>query len=465
MSLWKAEELKVIFNGNNIIDNGFDVSHVAIDSRQVVAGSIFFAIKGENQDGHDYINTAIEKGAVAIVAHESYLTKLDSERKQQVSWFFVEDSFTALYELASEARKRSSAKIVAITGSMGKTGVKDALSMITKKVAKTHHTLGNYNNHFGLPLTLASMAADTEIAIFELGMNHEGEISKLVSLLQPHIMAITTVAPAHLGHFNSVKDIAMAKSEIFDSYTGAGVAIIPRDSEFFHILHDKASRNNIKLIESFGYHKDADFKINSVQQHSKGLSIDISYADASYQLNTNNIGIHHGGNVTLAFAIATMLDIKSDVIISALQSYSNINGRGELLEVIKGDNIYHIIDDCYNANKDSMIAALQIFDGLEISSANRVAILGGIKELGKFSDEEHMALKQPILNANLRQLVLVGEEFLPLYQDIKTQLNTCYYASISHMEIMPNWLKCDDWVLCKGSNGSKIWQWLSKFRN
>lgn len=263
LGLWTVEELIAATGGRLEGEISQTFNGVEIDSRAAGAGDIFIAIKGDNQDGHVFVVKALDAGAGIAIVSQS-----DDEMRAAGALLVVDDTLSAMEKLGRASRARSTAKIIGVTGSVGKTTTKDALNVALAACGKTHASVASFNNHWGVPLTLARMPRDVEFAIFEIGMNHAGEISELVQFVRPHIAIITAVAESHLGHFESIDEIANAKAEIFEGIESGGSAIINQDSEFFTKLRSKALDAGVKNVIGFGKSEQADVHIKKMVLHN-----------------------------------------------------------------------------------------------------------------------------------------------------------------------------------------------------
>jgi len=258
--LWSAEEAVQATGGRTTCD--WQATGVSIDSRSVEAGDLFVALKGPSFDGHDFAGKAIKAGAAASMVHR----RADGV-DESMPLLIVDDTFAALWRLGTAARERSQARLIAVTGSVGKTGTKEALRLCLTPQGLTSASIGSFNNHWGVPLSLARMERQAVYGVFELGMNNPGEIRELTALVRPHVAIITNIEPAHIGNFNSITDIADAKAEIFEGMDANGTAVLNRDNALFHHLCTKAEDAGITRIASFGRHKEADARVLDCSLH------------------------------------------------------------------------------------------------------------------------------------------------------------------------------------------------------
>ncbi|HEX2146722.1 MAG TPA: Mur ligase family protein, partial [Pseudorhizobium sp.] len=291
--LWTTETMISVMEGRPVGTPPEGVTGISIDSRSISPGEVFFAIKGDRVDGHDYASIAVANGAALIVVSEA---KLPAMGRLTVPMIVVDDVLAALGRLAQAARERSQAQIIAVTGSVGKTTTKEMLRHVLSPSGKVHAAVASFNNHWGVPLTLARMPADTQFGIFEIGMNHPNEIRPLVKMVRPHVAIITTVAAAHLGHFSSVEEIAAAKAEIFEGLEPGGAAILNRDNKHFPFLEERAQEVGVERIYSFGQHAKADFRLADFEGGGRGSTIWATLNGETVEVHIGSPGRHVAEN-------------------------------------------------------------------------------------------------------------------------------------------------------------------------
>lgn len=371
--LWTAAEASAATQGRG--QGTWSCTGVSIDNRHLDQGDLFIALKGPNSDGHDYVKAALAGGAsAAMVSHIPEGCSLSDPL------LIVKDTVRGLEDLGRAARLRTDARVIAVTGSVGKTGVKEALSEILSRQGKTHATAGNLNNHFGLPLTLARMPKDCDYAVLELGMNHAGELRGLSEMAQPHVGLITTVAAAHLENFANVEAISDAKCEIFEGLVEGGVAVLNGDNAFYTGMKTSAQDQGVERCLSFGRAEAADFKVLSfkpapcggsfIRAEIKGDVFDYTLIHSGEHWVMNSLGV-------LAGVYGLGADIKKAA--AHMAHLSQLKGRGARHHLnVKGQSI-DVIDESYNANDASMRAALSV---LGAQKGRRIAILGDMLELG-----------------------------------------------------------------------------------
>ena len=410
-ALWDAVELARAMRGTAVGD--FAVSGVEIDSRDVAEGDLFFALKGESTDGHRFVAGAFAKGAAAVVSDSEVIGP----------HLRVSNTTKALVALGKAGRERTRAKIIGVTGSAGKTGVKEAIFGALDRSSRgaAHRSVKSYNNHVGVPLSLARMPGRSRFGIFEMGMNHAGEIGALTRLVRPHIAVITTIAPAHIEMLGSEEAIADAKAEIFEGLEPGGVAIIPADSPHFARLRDKAERHAGAVV-SFGRAAHADVRLlDAVPAPSTAFGGGGSLVTADMGDRRLCYTVAEPGDHWVINSLAVMAAVRAaggDLGAAgiALAEMAGLAGRGARLHIRAGDGTALVIDESYNANPASMRATLAQLGKTE--ARRRIAVLGSMKELGTHGRDYHAALAAPIADAGVDFAILVGDEMSALADEL-----------------------------------------------
>lgn len=369
---------------------------VSIDSREVEKGDLFVAINGPNFDGHDFVAAAMDAGAAAAIISR----KLEAVPKT-APLLIVDNTMDALRALAMSARARTSARIIAVTGSVGKTSTKDSLLAALSRQGKASASVKSFNNHWGVPLSLARMPADDDFGIFEVGMNHAGEIAPLSRMIRPHVAVITTVEAAHIEFFDSIDAIADAKAEIFQGMEG-GTAVLNRDNPMFERLEAAARACNVSRILAFGTHGDADARLISSVGDAEGTTVRADILGQSIDYRTGAPGKHLVMN-SLA-VLAAVSAVGSDVA-QAAESLGDIvpgAGRGQRHHISLADGILTLIDESYNANPASLKAAIETLGAASPGpKGRRIAVLGDMRELGTRSAGYHGAVAEQLLSNNV----------------------------------------------------------------
>ncbi len=407
LALWDAVSLARAMGG--VAVGEFQCSGVEIDSRDVVPGDLFFALKGEAMDGHRFVPMAFEKGAAAVVV----------DRAVDGPHILVSDTSRALELLAAAARARVDARIVGVTGSVGKTGVKEAIFSALDRASrgKAHRSVKSYNNHVGVPLSLSRMPARSRFGIFEMGMNHAGEIAALTTQVRPHVAVITTIAPAHIENLGSEEAIADAKAEIFGGLEAGGTAVIPADSPHFERLRDAALAVGAKVV-SFGKSAHADVRLlDAVSAPGGGSLVTADLGDRRVCYTVAAPGEHWVANSLCVMAAVRAAGGDLGAAGLALAELAGLKGRGARFGYRTRDGgIAMVIDESYNANPASMRATLT---QLGRTPANRrIVVLGAMKELGEHGPAYHAALVDPLGAAQADYAILVGDEMQPLADEL-----------------------------------------------
>ncbi len=439
MSLWTSAEAQTATLGT--ADRAFDVSGLSIDTRTLQAGDLFVALKGDHRDGHDFVKAAFDaKAGAALVTH--------APEGVTGALLTVGHTQRGLEDLARAARLRSNAKILAVTGSAGKTTTKEILRLACNALGRTHASAASYNNHWGVPLSLAAMPRDAEYGIFEVGMNHFGELRNLVSFVRPHVALITTIAPAHLEFFGNCESIADAKSEIFEGLEPGGAALIPADSAYAVRLTARARQAKVARIVSFGEKGEA--RLISFTPDGTGMRVRCDILGVAVDCHVGAPGAHIAQNVVGALAAVALLD--GDVLnaAAALKDFTALKGRGSRFDV----NGISVIDESYNANPASMVAAMAL---LASATARKIAVLGDMLEMGEGGPAHHAGLAAPLAANKVELVFACGAQMKALWEALPHAQRGAY-AENSKL-LAPQVLeavKPGDTVLVKGSNGAKM---------
>ena len=410
LALWDAVEIARAVRG--VAVGQFQVSGVEIDSREVMPGDLFFALKGEAMDGHKFVAMAFAKGAAAVVV----------ERPVDGPHVLVDDTAAALELLAKAARRRTSAQIIGVTGSVGKTGVKEAIFAALDRSSRgqAHRSVKSYNNHVGVPLSLARMPARSKFGVFEMGMNHVGEIAALTRQVRPNVAVITTIAPAHIEMLGSEEAIADAKAEIFEGLEPGGIAIVPADSLHYARLKDAAEKLGIAL-ESFGRATHATVRLlDAVPAPGGGSLITADLGDRRICYTVAEPGEHWIANSLCVMAAVRAVGGDLGAAGLALAEMQGLKGRGARTAIGArggdGSGQALLIDESYNANPASMRATLAQLG--QTPARRRIAVLGAMKELGDLGPGFHAALGEPLLAAKIDRVILVGDEMRVLADEL-----------------------------------------------
>lgn len=434
----------------------FAAHGVSIDTRTLVKGDLFAAIEGVSQDGHQYVSAAFKAGAAAALVQAGRIAKPEGPVLE------VPDTLEALRALGSAARARSKARIGAVTGSVGKTGTKEALRTVLAAQAATHASEGSLNNHWGAPLSLARMARDAAYGIFELGMNHPGEIAPLTELVRPHVALITWIAPAHTAFFKSVAEIADAKAEIFTGMTG-GTAVLPRDSEYFDRLAAAAKKAGIARVVAFGAHEAAEARLVDADLGPTQSTVTAEILGTRLRYTIGSPGRHWVANSLAVLATAQALGADLAKAAAALAQVQPPKGRGQRHRVALANGsgngrTFTLIDESYNASPEAVRAALAT---LALASpepgGRRIAVLGDMRELGDEADAIHAALAPAFVAAKVDRVFTCGTHTAALAAALPEAIRGAHAADSAALQpLVVEAVRAGDIVMVKGSLGSKM---------
>jgi len=450
--LWTGEALTAAMNGRSFGTLPEGVTGISIDSRSLQPGDAFFAIAGDQFDGHDFATAAIKAGASVLVVSEGKLPALGRLTTPKI---VVPDVLGALGKLAVAARARSHAKIIAVTGSNGKTSTKEALRHVLGASGRVHAADKSFNNHWGVPLTLARMPADVDFGVFEIGMNHPGEIRPLVKMVRPHIAVITMVGAAHLGFFRDLDEIAEAKAEIFEGLEIEGTALINRDDPRFTLLATLARTKGHGNIKGFGENPDADIHLRDAELFGDRSEIAVAVNGRDVVATIGVPGRHVVQNVLAVLGAAELAGADLEKSAAALASLQAEQGRGRRHTLSVDGGSAELIDESFNANPASMQAALALIGNARPGSGGRrIAVLGDMLELGDQAPELHAALAQPLVQAGVDAVFLGG----PLMRNLLDALPADFpkHHAESVQDLMPAVLdsvRAGDVFMVKSSKG------------
>ncbi len=449
-ALWTSSDAAQATKG--VAKSDWSAVGVSIDTRTLDLGDLFVALIGDNSDGHAHVKDALANGAAAAMVSQP------CDGVSEEGLLSVDDTLEGLQALGTAARARTAAKIVAVTGSVGKTSTKDALRSILEAQGRTHGSVASYNNHWGVPLTLARMPADTEWGVFEIGMNHSGEITPLSEMVQPDIAIVTTVEPVHLAHFESVEAIADAKAEIFDGLKPGGTAILNADNPHFDRLRSRAMAGGAGRIIAFGKSDNADARLEKVALHPTCSSVSASICGQAITYKLGVPGEHHVMN-SLAI-LSAVYALGADLALAglALASLSAPKGRGERHLVLAENRRFLVVDESYNANPASMRAAIATLGAADVQGpGRRIAVLGDMLELGPDEVSLHRGLAGPLAEAKIDLVYACGPLMQPLYSDLPDEVRGAYAdGPQALLEQLASEVRDGDVVMIKGSLGSRM---------
>lgn len=448
MTLWTPQDAAQAMAAT-VIGAPASIKGISIDTRTLEEGDLFFALT-DVRDGHDFVGTALAKGAAGAVVLRSRL----SEFEGQGALYGVDDVLGALVALGLSARARVSARIVAVTGSVGKTGTKEALKALLSQQGRTHASVASYNNHWGVPLTLARMPADTQFGIFEIGMNHANEITPLTRMVRPHVAVITAIAPVHLENLGSMEAIANAKGEIFDGLQDHGTAIIPADSPFADRLAVHAMRNHAARILRFGEATDADPRLVSIQLDEAGSDALIAMGGTEFDIRFGSPGKHTALNGLAVLAAIAALGGDVAQATTDIASVTPPSGRGQ--RVVLGG--ITLIDESYNANPASMRAAFSVL-GSAARKGRKIVALGDMLELGPDEIAMHRDLAPDLALHGIDRVYAAGARMKHLFDALPEHQRGAWMPDAAALTpLVIGALQDGDVIMIKGSNSSRMSQ-------
>ncbi len=447
--LWTSGSAMAATTGSN--RGEWHAEGVSIDSRTVKPHDMFIAIRGPKFDGHDFAADALAAGAaVAVVDHRPEAVEDDAPLLE------VQNTTWALDDLARAARKRSAARVIAVTGSVGKTGTKEALRFVLEDQAPTSASQGSLNNHWGVPLSLTRMPVDAVYGVFEVGMNHPGEIAPLSRMLRPNVAVITNVESVHSAFFDSINDIADAKAEIFLGLEPEGTAVLNRDSRIFGRLSKAAKAAGVKNIIGFGTHKDADVRVLDVSADCEGSDIKAEVMGSPLQYR---LGVPGGHWVMNSLAVLAAVSAAGGVIglaAAELAGMIGLKGRGQRNTVQITGGAFVVLDETYNASPVSMAAALEVLGQMQPENGGRrIAVLGDMLELGDESVAKHAALVENLIAQKI-DLVFTAGQYMDALWDVlpKSMRGSSAPTAMRLLPKVTGMVRPGDVVVVKGSAGS-----------
>lgn len=447
-ALWTSEAAARATNGRTA--HAWKASGVAIDSRQVASGDIFFALPGTRADGHSFVGDALRAGAAAAA-----VIRQPPDVGGDAPLLFVADTLAALTALGRAARERTKAKIIAVTGSVGKTGTKEALRIALSAQGPTTASVGNLNNLIGVPLSLARMPAETAFGIFELGMNQPGEIAALSNLVRPHVALITTIEPVHAEFFDTIADIADAKAEIFAGMTD-GIAVLHRDNPYFPWLADAAERAGAVRVIGFGAHPEATARLIDCELHASFSRVTAVIEGRTVKYRINAAGRHWVINSLAVLAAVEAVGADVSAAAAELTKLAPLEGRGKRHRVTVPGGSFEILDETYNASPASVRAAIAVLAGATPGNGGRrIVVLGDMLELGRDAPRLHAALAKDLILAGI-DLVFTAAPFMRnLHDALPEKMRGGYAATAAELApLVAATARPGDVITVKGSQGT-----------
>lgn len=451
--LWTPAEISAA-TGGAVRGEARPATGASIDTRSLAPGDLFFAIRGDARDGHDFVPAALARGAAAAVVDTAHADALTGSGPLVV----VPDVLEAMRQLGIAARRRSRAEVVAATGSVGKTGTKEALRLVLSRQGATHASTASYNNHWGVPLSLVRMPRETEFGVFEVGMNHAGEIAPLTRLVRPHVAMITTVEPVHLEAFRSMAGIADAKGEVFGGLEPGGVAVLNRDNPWYERMRAHALASPAGRIVTFGEHPEADIRALRIVLKPETSVVDaqVNGVPVTYRLGMPGKHVALNSLAVLAAAQAVGADLALAAL--ALADLEPPQGRGARMPLRLGGGEAMLIDESYNANPASMRAALGVLGATEPGfRGRRIAVLGDMLELGPEGPSLHRGLAEPIAANRVDLVFAAGDLMENLVEALPPERRAGYASAAADLtDAVLATVRPGDVLMVKGSNSIRM---------
>lgn len=458
--LWRVSEITEATGGECNADPATPVTGISIDTRTLEKGDLYIAIIGDVHDGHKFVKNAFEAGAACALVSRDYQPEGDHG-----PLIVVDDTMKGMEALGQASRARSKAKIIAVTGSVGKTGTKESLRQCLEGQGKVHASVKSFNNHWGVPISLARMPGDTEYGVFEVGMNHPGEITPLTKFIRPHVTIITTVEPVHIEFFKNIEEIAAAKAEIFDGLEPNGHAVLNMDNPHYEFLKARAEQKGATIVP-FGEHEEAEARLLGLELHTECSD---AKADILGEMIEFTMGIPGKHLVLNTLAVLAAIKLAGADARAATQTLAGIraqDGRGAKQVISRPEGDIAIVDESYNANPASMRAAIAAFAQSTATNNRRILVLGDMLELGQESSKLHKGLSGPILASDIDKVYLCGPFMKELYQELPSEKQGA--CTENSEELTPLLLKDigpGDAIMVKGSLGSKMGPVVEALKN
>ncbi len=432
---------RIIKNKKIYLFNG-----LAIDSRDVKKDNLFLAIKGKYNDGNQYISKAIKKGARYVVSSKN-------NRKFKNKIVKVDNPINFLNKFAKIKRDNCNAKILAITGSAGKTSLKNILNILLQKYDTTYASPRSFNNHYGVPISLSNLNPNHKFGVFEVGMSKAGEINQLSKMIKPNLAIITNIAEAHIENFKNIKGIAKAKSEIINNIQNDGTIVLNRDDKFFNYLNAKARLKNIKVI-TFGKSKKSDVRLIRIKQNNAIKNITIKIKDEILKFRIKDINVY---NVLASMAVLQELDLNLQKSIQVFKNFEPSEGRGRIHKIKRYNKFFRLIDESYNANPFSVKNALNNFSEIKKDNFKKYFLLGDMLELGKKSEIYHRELSRLINSSDIDKVFVTGKKTLFTYKNLKKDKRGNILQNNDDVDlILKNIIANNDYLMIKGSNATGL---------
>ena len=419
---------------------------ISIDTRMLKKDNLFLTIKGKNNNGAKFVTKALKKGAKYIVSSQNI-------KKQKNKTIKVKNEIKFLNKYASKKREKTRAKIIAVTGSAGKTSLKNLIKDLLNNFGKTLSSPKSYNNHFGVPLSLSQLKIEHKFGVFEVGMSKKGEIDKLTKLIRPHFGIITNIGEAHIENFKNLRGIADAKGEIIQNIEKGGTIILNRDDEYFTYLEKKAKKNNLKIV-TFGINKKSNVQLVSKSKKRDQELLTIKIKEKILKVKIKNINFY---NVLSSLALLDELNLNQNNIINNFKNYEPSEGRGKIHNIKRYKKNFKLIDESYNANPISVKNAIQKLGSIKKQKFKKYLLLGDMLELGQKSEILHKKLSKVINNSDIDKVFIKGNKTLTTYRNIHKEKRGNIFQEEEDVDFtLNNIIANNDYLMIKGSNATNL---------
>ena len=447
---WDIKEIYEALSIKKSLVENFRFEKISIDSRNLNDKSLFVPIKGEKFDGHHFIDDAASKGVKFSLVEKN---KKNLVKDKTINLIEVSDTQESLIKLAKHVRKKNTNfKVICITGSSGKTTLKDWLSQVLNKELNIYSNPGNFNNHIGMPLSLINIPQKTQICILELGMNNYGEIKKLAEIAKPHIAIVTNVGNAHIGNFKNSLEIANEKSDIFKYHNKNSFAIIPGDSKYLSLIQKKAKKKTSKVF-TFGENKNCYSQFNINNDNKISFTVSKQKIDLKKKISFKNWEI----NVSIILVVLKILKLNLRKFEKNLEELKPLSGRGEIKKIKKDKKKFYLVDESYNSSPSALITAIENLNEIKFKLNKKILVIGDMLELGKLSKEMHQKIIPTIIEVQPRLVITVGNSSEIISKNLPKNIKTFHFKKVFFVynrlikEIQDN-----DIVMIKGSNSIKL---------
>lgn len=449
MALWTLDEIKDVLEVDSPLTG--EVHSVSINSKEISSGDLFIPLRGEKHDAHSFVNEALEKGAIAALVDH-----IPDNMVFTSKILLVKDTYEALVKLAHHARQRTKAKVIGITGSFGKTTTKEMLRSMLGEQGLTSASVKSYNNHWGVPVSLCRLPHEADYGIFEVGMNHKGEISKLVEILKPQIALVTDVAEVHSQNFKNFGEIVAAKGEIFEGMGAEGTAVLNRDSDSYESLKKMAECQGIKTVITFGNHPHASVKLTSLEQTGQSQKAAIEAQGKPYTFDLQAMGGHWIQNALAALAVTQAVKGSLDKAVKALDNFQLLEGRGKVHHIVHpSGGHFTLIDESYNSNPEALRLALKTLGSVEpVNGGRRIAVIGDMYELGQSVKTVYSKVATCLEENKVDRVYTSGQDVSLLYDQLPEKKRILHAMDVHPIaEKLVQDIHPGDVILVKGSRG------------